>query len=54
MGRPTILTTSRLTVWPDKDYETKQAVRIDAANGVTTATGMKAYLMTAGCSCCPT
>ncbi len=44
-GRPTILTTSRLTVWPDKDYaETKQAVRIDAANGVTTATGMKAYL----------
>lgn len=44
-GRPTILTTSRLTVWPDEDYaETNQAVRIDAANGVTTATGMKAYL----------
>src|SRR5690606_3438744 len=43
-GRPTILTTSRMTVWPEKDYaETKQAVRIDAANGVTTATGMKAY-----------
>ncbi|WAE62929.1 LPS export ABC transporter periplasmic protein LptC [Stutzerimonas sp. R40042] len=44
-GRPTILTTSRLTVWPEKDYaETKQAVRIEAANGVTTATGMKAYM----------
>src|SRR5690606_2052402 len=44
-GRPTILTTSRMTVWPEKDYaETRQAVRIEAANGVTTATGMKAYL----------
>ncbi|MCQ4323771.1 LPS export ABC transporter periplasmic protein LptC [Stutzerimonas stutzeri] len=44
-GRPTILTTSRLTVLPEKDYaETSQAVRIEAANGVTTATGMKAYL----------
>ena len=44
-GRPTILTTSRLTVFPDRDYaETQQAVRIDAANGVTTAQGMKAYL----------
>lgn len=44
-GRPTLLTTSRLTVFPDKEYaETRQAVRIDAANGVTTAQGMKAYL----------
>lgn len=44
-GRPTILTTSRMTVLPDKDYaETRQPVRIVAANGVTTATGMKAYL----------
>ncbi|NQD93017.1 LPS export ABC transporter periplasmic protein LptC [Pseudomonas sp. CrR25] len=44
-GRPTILTTSRLTVFPEKEYaQTQQAVRIDAANGVTTAQGMKAYL----------
>lgn len=44
-GRPTILTTSRLTVFPDKEYaQTEQAVRIEAANGVTTAQGMKAYL----------
>lgn len=44
-GRPTILTTSRLTLFPDKEYaQTEQAVRIDAANGVTTAKGMKAYL----------
>ncbi|WP_339511411.1 LPS export ABC transporter periplasmic protein LptC [Pseudomonas sp. RL_15y_Pfl2_60] len=44
-GRPTLLTTSRLTVIPDKEYaQTQQAVRIDAANGVTTAQGMKAYL----------
>ena len=44
-GRPTILTTSRLTVFPQKEYaQTQQAVRIDAANGVTTAQGMKAYL----------
>jgi lipopolysaccharide export system protein LptC len=44
-GRPTILTTSRLTVFPDKEYaQTEQAVRIVAANGVTTAQGMKAYL----------
>lgn len=41
----TTLTTSRLTVIPDKDYaETAQPVRIDAANGTTTATGMRAYL----------
>lgn len=44
-GRPTVLTTSRLTLFPDKEYaQTEQAVRIDAANGVTTANGMKAYL----------
>jgi lipopolysaccharide export system protein LptC len=44
-GRPTILTTSRLTVFPEKEYaQTRQAVRIEAANGVTTAQGMKAYL----------
>lgn len=44
-GRATILTTSRLTVFPQKEYaQTQQAVRIDAANGVTTAQGMKAYL----------
>ena len=34
-----------MTVLPEKDYaETRQPVRIVAANGVTTATGMKAYL----------
>jgi lipopolysaccharide export system protein LptC len=44
-GRPTIITSSRMTVLPEKDYaETRQPVRIVAANGVTTATGMKAYL----------
>jgi lipopolysaccharide export system protein LptA len=37
-GRPTILTTSRLTVFPNREYaQTDQAVRIEAANGVTTA-----------------
>lgn len=44
-GRPVLLTTTRMTVFPDKQYaQTEQAVRIDAANGVTTANGMKAYL----------
>ena len=44
-GQPSILTTTRLTVFPDKNYaQTEQAVKIDAANGVTTAVGMKAYL----------
>lgn len=43
-GRSTVVTSSRMTVFPDKDYaETAQPVRIEAANGVTTATGMKAY-----------
>lgn len=44
-NRPTIITSSRMTVIPDKQYaQTEQAVRIVAANGVTTAQGMKAYL----------
>jgi lipopolysaccharide export system protein LptC len=44
-GRPTVLTTPRLSVFPEKEYaQTSQAVRIEAANGVTTAVGMKAYL----------
>lgn len=44
-GRPTILTTSRLSVFPEREYaETAQPVRIEAANGVTSATGMQAYL----------
>ncbi len=44
-NRLTLLTTSRMTVFPDKEYaETSQAVKIEAANGVTTANGMKAYL----------
>jgi lipopolysaccharide export system protein LptC len=44
-NRQTLLSTSRMTVFPDKEYaETSQAVKIEAANGVTTATGMKAYL----------
>ena len=34
-----------MTVFPDKEYaQTQQAVRIEAANGVTTAQGMKAYM----------
>ncbi|GAB3369276.1 LPS export ABC transporter periplasmic protein LptC [Azotobacter armeniacus] len=44
-GRPLILTTSRLSVFPEREYaETQQPVKIEAANGVTTAVGMKAYL----------
>ncbi|MFC3607856.1 LPS export ABC transporter periplasmic protein LptC [Stutzerimonas tarimensis] len=44
-GRPTIVTTSSMTVFPERDYaQTRQAVRIEAANGVTTAIGMNAYL----------
>ena len=44
-GRPTIITSSRMTVFPDKEFaQTQQAVRIEAAKGVTTANGMKAYL----------
>ncbi|KRW57468.1 LPS export ABC transporter periplasmic protein LptC [Pseudomonas sp. TTU2014-080ASC] len=44
-NRPTTLTTTRLTVFPEKEFaQTAQAVKIDTANGVTTAVGMKAYL----------
>ena len=44
-GRHSQLTTSRLTVFPEREYaETRQAVKIEAAHGVTTAQGMKAYL----------
>ncbi|HSC84358.1 MAG TPA: LPS export ABC transporter periplasmic protein LptC [Pseudomonas sp.] len=44
-GRPIVITSSRMTVFPDKEYaQTQQAVRIEAANGVTTAQGMKAYM----------
>ncbi|GFM53162.1 lipopolysaccharide export system protein LptC [Pseudomonas cichorii] len=43
--RTTIITSSRMTVFPQKQYaQTEQVVRIDAAGGVTTAKGMKAYL----------
>ena len=44
-NRQTLITTSRMTVFPQKQYaQTQQAVRIDGAGGVTTAKGMKAYL----------
>jgi lipopolysaccharide export system protein LptC len=44
-NRPTVITSSRVTVFPDEEYaQTEQAVRIEAANGVTTAQGMKAYM----------
>lgn len=44
-SRTTIINTSRATVFPRRQYaETDQNVRIDGANGVTTAKGMKAYL----------
>ncbi len=34
-NRPTIITSSRMTVFPDKEFaQTQQAVRIEAANGV--------------------
>lgn len=43
--RPTVITSEHMTVFPQKQYaQTDQDVRIDAANGVTTARGMKAYL----------
>ncbi|WNW11730.1 LPS export ABC transporter periplasmic protein LptC [Pseudomonas sp. DTU_2021_1001937_2_SI_NGA_ILE_001] len=43
--RATIITSSRMTVFPQKQYaQTEQAVKIDAAGGVSTAVGMKAYL----------
>ncbi|MCY1250003.1 Lipopolysaccharide export system protein LptC [compost metagenome] len=44
-GRSLLLTTTRMTVFPDEDLaQTEQPVRIQEPNGVTTATGMKAYL----------
>ncbi|MFV3379859.1 LPS export ABC transporter periplasmic protein LptC [Pseudomonas sp. NY15354] len=43
--RETIITTTRMTVFPQKQYaQTEQAVRIDGAGGTTTGKGMKAYL----------
>ena len=43
--RETIITSSRMTVFPQKQYaQTEQAVRIDGAGGTTTGKGMKAYL----------
>ncbi|MGG5291260.1 LPS export ABC transporter periplasmic protein LptC [Pseudomonas shirazensis] len=43
--RETIITSTRMTVFPQKQYaQTEQAVRIDGAGGTTTGVGMKAYL----------
>ena len=43
--RDTIITSSRMTVFPQKQYaQTEQDVRIDGAGGVSTGKGMKAYL----------
>ena len=43
--RETIITSTRMTVFPQKQYaQTEQAVRIDGAGGTTTGKGMKAYL----------
>jgi len=43
--RATLITTSRMTVFPQKQYaQTEQNVRIEGAGGVSTAKGMKAYL----------
>ena len=44
-ARPTILTTEQLTYVPETDYaHTKLAVKIEAANGITTGVGMQTYL----------
>lgn len=44
-GRETRLTTEYLLVYPDREYaETPSKVRIEAANGVTNAKGLQAYL----------
>ncbi|MFC6301676.1 LPS export ABC transporter periplasmic protein LptC [Pseudomonas sp. CCM 7893] len=44
-NRDTIITSSRMTVFPQKQYaQTEQDVRIDGAGGVSTGKGMKAYL----------
>ncbi|MGH8449349.1 LPS export ABC transporter periplasmic protein LptC [Pseudomonas poae] len=43
--RDTIITSSRMTVFPQQQYaQTEQDVRIDGAGGVSTGKGMKAYL----------
>ncbi|MBO0491933.1 LPS export ABC transporter periplasmic protein LptC [Pseudomonas sp. Marseille-Q1929] len=44
-NRDTVITSSRMTVFPQKQYaQTEQDVRIDGAGGVSTGKGMKAYL----------
>ena len=44
-NRNTVITTTRMTVFPQKQYaQTEQDVRIDGAGGVSTGKGMKAYL----------
>jgi lipopolysaccharide export system protein LptC len=44
-NRATVITSSRMTVFPQKQYaQTEQNVRIEGAGGVSTAKGMKAYL----------
>ena len=44
-GRPTILTTEQLTYVPETEYaHTQHAVKIEAANGITTGVGMQTYL----------
>lgn len=44
-GRPTILTTEQLTYVPETEYaHTQLAVKIEAANGITTGVGMQTYL----------
>ena len=44
-NRTTVITSSRMTVFPQKQYaQTERDVRIDGAGGVTTGKGMKAYL----------
>jgi lipopolysaccharide export system protein LptC len=44
-NRPMLITSSRMTVFPQQQYaQTQQAVRIDGAGGVSTGNGMKAYL----------
>lgn len=42
---PMILTTSKLTLYPKRDFaETAEPVRMDSPNSQITATGLKAYL----------
>ena len=44
-GRPTILSTEQLFYVPDTEYaHTPLAVKIEAANGITTGVGMQTYL----------